>query len=109
MKNDDFWKSQFVNHDPAPGTGKSATAVAPPKPPSNPVSVAPKAVSATEEPPASTMEEMLQAVRSTQSTLSFDKFVSLVLSKFPAKTRTQWEKWLLNQKAALIKKWHLTE
>ncbi len=55
------------------------------------------------------MEKMLQAVRSTQSTLSFEKFVSLVLSKFPAKTKTQWEQWLLNQKAALVKKWHLSD
>lgn len=55
------------------------------------------------------MESMLQAVRSTQSTLSFEKFVSLALSKFPAKTRTQWEQWLLNQKATLVKKWNLSE
>ena len=25
MKNDDFWKSQFVKHDTAPGTGKPPT------------------------------------------------------------------------------------
>jgi hypothetical protein len=109
MKNDDFWKSQFVKHDATPGTGKPPTTPAPPKPPSNPVSVGSKAVSTTEEPSTSRMEKMLQAVRSTQSTLSFEKFVSLVLSKFPAKTRTQWEQWLLNQKAALVKKWHLSE
>jgi len=28
----------------------------------------------------------------------------LVLSKFPAKTKTQWEQWLLNRKAVLVKK-----
>ena len=109
MKNDDFWKSQFVKHDATPGTGKPLTMPTPPKAPSNPVSVGPKAVSATEEPSTSRMEKMLQAVRSTQSTLSFEKFVSLVLSKFPAKTRTQWEQWLLNQKAVLVKKWNLSE
>jgi hypothetical protein len=109
MKNDDFWKSQFVKHDTAPGIAKPSTTPAPPKPPSNPVSIGPKSVATTEEPSASRMEKMLQAVRSTQSTLSFEKFVSLVLSKFPAKTRTQWEQWLLNQKAALVKKWHLSE
>jgi hypothetical protein len=77
----------------------------------NPISVGPKAVSASiaDEPPVSRMEKMLQAVRATQSTLSFDNFVSLVLSKFPAKTRSQWEQWLLNQKAALVKKWHLSD
>ncbi len=107
MKNDDFWKSQFVKHDATPSTGKPPSTPTPPKPPSNPVSVGPKAVSTTQEP--STLETMLQAVRSTHSTLSFEKFVSLALSKFPAKTRTQWEQWLLNQKAALVKKWNLSE
>ena len=29
MKNDDFWKSQFVKHDPTPGTGKPTTIPAP--------------------------------------------------------------------------------
>jgi hypothetical protein len=108
MKNDDFWKSQFVKHDPTPGTGKPTTIPAPPKPPSNPVSAGSKAVSTTEL-PSSTMEKMFQAVRATQATLSFDKFVSLILSKFPTKTKTQWEQWLLNQKAALVKKWNLSE
>jgi hypothetical protein len=110
MKNDDFWKSQFVKHDPTPGTGKPTTIPAPPKTPSNPVSAGPKAVSrSTTELPSSTMEKMFQAVRATQATLSFDKFVSLVLSKFPTKTKSQWEQWLLNQKAALVKKWNLSD
>jgi hypothetical protein len=108
MKNDDFWKNQFVKHDPTPGTGKPTTIPAPPKPPSNPVSAVPKAASTTEQ-PSSTMEKMFQAVRATQATLSFDKFVSLILSKFPTKTKAQWEQWLLNQKAALVKKWNLSE
>ena len=108
MKNDDFWKSQFVKHDATPGTGKPLKPPAPAKPPSNLASV-PKAVATAEKPSTSRMEKMLQAVRSTQSTLSFEKFVSLVLSRFPAKTRTQWERWLLNQKASLVKKWDLSE
>jgi hypothetical protein len=109
MKNDDFWKSQFVKHDTTPVAGKPSTTPVPPKPPSNPVTAGPKAASAKEEPSSSRMEGMFQAVRATQSTLSFDKFVSLILSKFPEKTKTQWEHWLLNQKAALVKKWHLSE
>jgi hypothetical protein len=103
MKNDNFWKRQFSKYDAIPGTGKPSTTRAPAKPPANPVSVGPKAVSATEKPAISSMKKMLQAVRSTQFTPSFDKFVPLVLSKFPAKTKTQWEQWLLNRKAALAK------
>ena len=49
-------------------------------------------------------EKLLQRVRSTQPALSFEKVVPLGLSKFPAKTKTQWEQWLLNQKAVLVKK-----
>jgi hypothetical protein len=102
---DDFWKSQFVKHDTTPGTGRSA----PPKAPSNPARIAPKAAGGAEEPATSKMEKTFRAVRSTQATLSFEKFVSLVLLKFPAKARAQWEWWLLNQKAALMKKWNLSE
>jgi hypothetical protein len=109
MKNDDFWKSQFGKHDANPGTGKPPRASAPAKSLSNPASVSLKVVSTTEKPSTSRMEKMLQAVRATQSTLSFEKFVSLVVSKFPAKTRAQWEQWLLNQKPALVKKWNLSE
>ena len=47
---------------------------------------------------------MLQPVRSTQSAPGFEDAVPLVLSRFPAKTRTQWEQWLLNRKAVLDKK-----
>jgi hypothetical protein len=92
MKNDDFWKSQFAKHDATPNTGKQ------------PITPAPKAVSTTEEPSASRMEKMPQPVRSTQSTPGFEEPLSLVLSKFPAKTKTQWEQWLLNRKAILVKK-----
>jgi hypothetical protein len=104
MKNDDFWKSQFVKHGAIPSTGKPPTTPAPAKPPSNPASVGLKAVSAMEEPSTSRMERMLQPVRSTQSAPSFEKPVPLGLSKFPAKARTQWEQWLLNRKAILVKK-----
>ena len=74
MKNDDFWKSQFIKHD-VPNTGKLQITPAPSKPMVNPVSV-------------KTKEEL----------------VPLVLSRFPAKTKTQWEQWLLNRKAVLVKK-----
>jgi len=50
------------------------------------------------------MDKMLQPARSTQSTTGFEKPAPLVLSKFPAKTKTQWEQWLLNRKAVLVKK-----
>lgn len=102
---DDFWKSQFVKHDPAP-VGAPPPA---PKVPSTPARVAPKAAGAAQEPATSTMEETFRAVRATQSTLSFESFVSLVLLKFPAKARSQWEWWLINQKTALMKKWNLSE
>jgi len=75
MKNDDFWKSQFIKHDAVPSTGKLQITPAPSKPMVNPVSV-------------KTKEEL----------------VPLVLSRFPAKTKTQWEQWLLNRKAVLDKK-----
>ena len=90
MKND-FWKSQFLKHEVTTGPGTP---------------VPPKAV---EEPAASRMERTLRAVRASQATLSFETFVARVLSGFPAKSRAQWEKWLLNQKAALMKKWNLSE
>ncbi len=102
---DDFWKSQFVKHDPAP-VGAPPPA---PKPPLPPTRVAPKLAGAAQEPATSTMEETFRAVRGTQSALSFENFVSLVLLKFPAKARAQWEWWLMNQKAALMKKWNLSE
>jgi hypothetical protein len=50
------------------------------------------------------MDDMLQPVRSTQSTPDFKEPAPLVLSRFPAKTKTQWEQWLLNRKAVLEKK-----
>jgi hypothetical protein len=104
MKNDDFWKSQFIKHDAAPGTGKPQITPAPSKPAVNPISVETKAASATEEPSTSGIAKMLQPARSTQSTTGFEKPAPLVLSKFPAKTKTQWEQWLLNRKAVLVKK-----
>jgi hypothetical protein len=104
MKNDNFWKSQFVKYNAVLSTGKPSTTSAPAKAPANFASAGPKVVSDMEEPSISRIEKMLQAVRSTQFTPSFDKFVPLVLSKFPAKTKTQWEQWLLNRKAALAKK-----
>ncbi len=104
MKNDNFWKSQFVKYDAVHGTDKPSPTSAPAKPPANSVSAGPKVISDMEEPSTSRIEKMLQTVRSTQFTPSFDKFVPLVLSKFPAKTKTQWEQWLLNRKAALAKK-----
>jgi hypothetical protein len=104
MKNDDFWKSQFVKHGAIPSTGKPPTTPAPAKPPSNPASVGSKAVSTTEEPSPSRMAKMLPPVRSTQSTPSFEETAPSVPSRFPAKTKTQWEQWLLNRKAVLVKK-----
>jgi len=104
MKNDDFWKSQFIKHDAAPSTGKPQITPAPPKPTVNPVSVETKAVSTTEEPSTSRVDKMLQPVRSTQSTPGFEELVPLVVSRFPAKSKTQWEQWLLNRKAVLDKK-----
>ena len=104
MKNDDFWKSQFIKHDAVPSTGKLQITPAPSKPMVNPVSVEAKAVSATEEPSTSGIAKMLHPVRSTHSTPGFEKPAPLVLSRFPAKTKTQWEQWLLNRKAVLVKK-----
>jgi len=83
MKNDDFWKSQFAKHEAIFSTAISTT---------------------TEVPSTSIREKMLQPVSSTQSTAGFEKPASLVLSKFPAKTKTQWEQWLLNRKAVHVKK-----
>jgi hypothetical protein len=102
---DDFWKSQFVKHDPAPVSAPPPA----PRPLLTATRVAPKPAGAAQEPAISTMEETFRAVRATQSTLSFENFVSLVLLKFPAKARAQWEWWLMNQKAALMKKWNLSE
>jgi hypothetical protein len=102
MRNDDFWKTQFAKHDAIPSTGKPPATPALPKPPSNFASVGAKAVSTTEEP--SRTEEVLQPVRSTQSTPDFEASAPLVLSRFPAKTKTQWEQWLLNRKAVSAKK-----
>jgi hypothetical protein len=104
MKNDDFWKSQFVKYDAIPSTSRPPPMPAYAKPMLNSARIGPKAVSTTEEPSALRMDKVLQAVRSTQSTLSFEKFVPLGLSKLPAKTRTQWEQWLLNRQAVLVKK-----
>ena len=92
MKNDDFWKSQFAKHDATPNTGKQ------------PITPAPKAVSTTDEPSTSRMDKVPQPARLTQSTPGFEKPAPLVLSKFPAKTKTQWEQSLLNRKAVLVKK-----
>jgi hypothetical protein len=50
------------------------------------------------------MVKMLQPVRSAQFTPGSEEPAPLVLSKFPAKTKTQWEQWLLNRKAVLVKK-----
>jgi hypothetical protein len=104
MKNDDFWKSQFIKHDTTPGSGNPPITSASPKPMVNPVSVETKVVSATEEPSTSGIAKMLQPALSTQSTPGFEKPAPLVLSRFPAKTKTQWEQWLLNRKAVLVKK-----
>jgi hypothetical protein len=49
------------------------------------------------------MDKMLQPVRSTQPTPGLKEPAPLVLSRFPAKTKTQWEQWLLNRKAVLVK------
>ncbi len=106
MTNSDFWKSQFIKHHAVPGPSKPPAVPAATKPS---VRIATKPVSTKEMPLISSMEEMLRSVRSTQSKLSFEKFVSLVLLKFPAKARAQWEQWLLNQKASLVKKWNLSE
>jgi hypothetical protein len=46
--------------------------------------------------------EFALPVRSTQSTHGFDEPAPLVLSRFPAKTKTQWEQWLLNREAVLV-------
>jgi hypothetical protein len=119
--NDNFWKSQFVKHDATSGSGMPVQTKAPP----HAARIAPKAAAWAEAPetsrppsgsnanllatPPSSLENALRAVRATQATLSFEKFVSLVLLKFPAKAGAQWEGWLLNQKAALMKKWNLSE
>jgi hypothetical protein len=103
MKNDDFWKSQFAKHDVS-GTGNPPITPTSPNPQLNPVSVGTKTVSTTEEPSTSIMEKVLHPVRSTQSTPGFEGPTPLVLSRFPAKTKTQWEQWLLNRKAALVNK-----
>ena len=76
---DDFSKSQFVKHDPAPVAAPPAA----PKLPLPPARVAPKLAGAAQEAATSTMEETFRAVRATQSTLSFGNFVSLVLLNFP--------------------------
>src|SRR5664280_2523992 len=78
MKNDDFWKSQFAKHEAISST--------------------------TEVPSTSIREKMLQPVRSTQPTPGLKEHAPLVLSRFPAKSKTQWEQWLLNRKAVLVKK-----
>ena len=104
MKNDDFWKSQFAKHDTVSSTGNPPITPTSPSPQLNPVSVGTKTVSTTEEPSTSRMEKTLQPVRSTQSMPGFEEPTPLVLSRFPAKTKTQWEQWLLNRKAVLDKK-----
>jgi hypothetical protein len=50
------------------------------------------------------MAKMLPPVRSTQSAPGFEEPAPLAPSRLPAKTKTQWEQWLLNRKAALVKK-----
>ena len=104
MKNDDFWKSQFAKHDAISSTGKPPIIPAPSNPPSKPASVGTKTVSTTEEPSPLRMAKMLPPVRSTQSTPGFEEPAPLVPSRFPAKMKTQWEQWLLNRKAVLVKK-----
>jgi len=104
MKNDDFWKNQFVKYGAVPSAGKPPTTPAPTQPSSNPTSIGRKAVSTTEEPSTLRMEKVLQPVRSTQPTSGFKEPAPLVLSRFPAKTKTQWEQWLLNRKAVPAKK-----
>jgi hypothetical protein len=101
LKNDDFWKSQFAKHDVS-STGNPPITPASPKPPSNSASVETKTVSATEEPSTSTVEKTIQPIRLTQSTPSSEQPVPL--SRFPAKTKTQWEQWLLNRKVVPMKK-----
>jgi hypothetical protein len=54
------------------------------------------------------MEKTLLAGRSTKSNLSFEAFVSLVLSKVPAQTSAHWEHWLLNWRGVLVEKWGLS-
>ena len=78
MKNDDFWKSQFAKHEAISST--------------------------TEVPSTSIREKMLQPFRSAQFAPGLEKSVPLVLSRFPAKTKAQWEEWLLNRKAKPVKK-----
>ena len=104
MKNDDFWKSQFAKHDAISSTGKPPIISASPKPLSSPASVGTKTVSTTEEPSPLRMAKMLPPVRSTQSTPGFEEPAPLVPSRLPAKMKTQWEQWLLNRKAVLVKK-----
>ena len=106
MTNSDFWKSQFIKHHAVPGPQHAAGSPRPHKIRSPHCHEAGfhqgDAVSLKHGRNASVS-------RSTQSKLSFEKFVSLVLLKFPAKARAQWEQWLLNQKASLVKKWNLSE
>ena len=104
MKNDDFWKSQFAKHDVLSSTGSPRMIPASPKPLSNSESVGSKGAFPTEKPSTLCLEETIQVARPTQATPNFEKLVPLVLSRFPAKTKTQWEQWLLNRKAVLIKK-----
>jgi hypothetical protein len=104
MKNDDFWKNQFAKHDAIPNTGKPLITPSLPKPSLNPASVGLKGASTTEEPLTSVIAEMLQPVRPAKTTPSFEETVPLVLSRFPAKTKIQWEQWLLNRNAVLVKK-----
>ncbi len=104
MKNDDFWKSQFAKHDVLSSTGSLRMIPASPKPLSNSESVGSKVAFPTEKPSTSGKDRTLRPVRSIQFTQSLEEPAPLVLSGFPAKTKTQWEQWLLNRKAVLIKK-----
>ena len=104
MKNDNFWKSQFLKHDAVPDTGNPPITFTPPKLSSNLSSVGPKADSPMEEPSTSRKHKTLQPVRSTQFTSGLAEPVPLVLSRFPEKSKIQWEQWLLNRKVVLVKR-----
>jgi hypothetical protein len=104
MKNDDFWKSQFAKHDTVSSTGNPPITPTSPNPQSASTSVGTKTASTAEEPSPLRIDKLLLPVRSTQSTPGFEQPLQLGLSRFPAKSKTQWEQWLLNRKAVLDKK-----
>jgi hypothetical protein len=57
-----------------------------------------------EKPSTSRKDKPLQPVRSTRFMPGLGESVPLVLSRFPEKSKIQWEQWLLNRKVVLVKR-----